>query len=200
MQEFTETFEEFLNNKGENWLAKKLADIPSFKFKDEKLNIDYELLFSNLIKNKYLLREIGSETEEMFEYYFDRKIDEIKIKYVPKVSMWINNFNELFKFTVRLNLERNYSSGDINTYYLNPANKLNPIKTVNQDGSVTYSGNLKTENVDDTLTQGHSTLDRDVLQTVWGKTRANILEQIFELKDIYYDMIESFNNVFMGLY
>ena len=115
MQEFTETFEEFLNNKSGNWLVNKLADIPSFKFKDEELNIDYTLLFSNLIKNKYLLREIGAETEEMFEYYFDRKIDEIKIKYVPKVSMWINNFNDLFKFTVRLNLEKNYSSGDINT-------------------------------------------------------------------------------------
>lgn len=200
MQEFTETFEEFLNNKSGNWLVNKLADIPSFKFKDEELNIDYTLLFSNLIKNKYLLREIGAETEEMFEYYFDRKIDEIKIKYVPKVSMWINNFNDLFKFTVRLNLERNYSSGDINTYYLNPANKLNPTKTINKDGTVTYSGNLKTENVDDTITQGHSTLDRDVLQTVWGKTRANILDQIFELKDIYYEMIESFNNIFMGLY
>ena len=200
MQEFTETFEEFLNNKSGNWLVNKLADIPSFKFKDENLNIDYTLLFSNLIKNKYLLREICAETEEMFEYYFDRKIDEIKIKYVPKVSMWINNFNDLFKFTVRLNLEKNYSSGDINTYYLNPANKLNPTKTVNQDGTVTYSGNLKTENVDDTITQGHSTLDRDVLQTVWGKTRANILDQIFELKDIYYEMIESFNNIFMGLY
>ena len=61
-------------------------------------------------------------------------------------------------------------------------------------------GNTKTENVDDTITQGHSTLDRDVLQTVWGKTRANILDQIFELKDIYYEMIESFNNIFMGLY
>ena len=35
MQEFTETFEEFLNNKSGNWLVNKLADIPSFKFKDE---------------------------------------------------------------------------------------------------------------------------------------------------------------------
>ena len=51
MQEFTETFEEFLNNKSGNWLVNKLADIPSFKFKDKELNIDYTLLFSNLIKN-----------------------------------------------------------------------------------------------------------------------------------------------------
>ena len=80
---------------------------------------------------------------------------------------------------------------------------LPPLKVVELDDK---SGNtievrlLSNINVDDTITQGHSTLDRDVLQTVWGKTRANILDQIFELKDIYYEMIESFNNIFMGLY
>ena len=115
------------------------------------------------------------------------------IEYVPKIYMWLNNFKDLFKFTVRLELGSNStdttnSSGE-NTYYLNPITKERDLKLQDVDKN---ENNVTSQN----YTQGH----KDVLQSVWGKTRATLLEQILDLKNIYSDCLEYFESCFMGIY
>ena len=119
-------------------------------------------------------------------------------------------FNELFKFKVRLSTEENqkYSNGAQDTYYLNPVTASTGItKTVvvdeeNKTTTTTYSGgNLKTQEVAGSDSNGQRTriLERDVLQSVWGKTRPIILKQIMELEDIYNTAIKEFETIFMGV-
>lgn len=212
---YTETLHDLLLNKnyGEASQDASLTEVlnlmekfPNFVFGD-----DIEFSFIDLFIEKYDIREIGTETEELFIHYWREKTNELIIKYVPKIKMWIDNFTELFKFTVKLELSDNkrFSNGTQNTYYINPVTASTEIeKTVVIDEeenktTVSYSGGkLKTQDVDTTDNNGqHSrTISRDVLQSVWGKTRPIILKQIFDLEDIYNTCIKEYEKIFMGIY
>ena len=198
--EYTETLKDYLDNKGGDFptpIKNLLVQIPNFVFKDEDMGIDIELTFIDLFKDKYDIREICAETEELFEHFLTETAQHCLIDYVPKIHMWLKNFKELFKFTV--NLEYGYTNGKSgsyttdNTYYLNPVNKLTQTRD-----------NLKVQDVDSTENTSSNSEEvigsKDVLQTVWGKTRANILDQIMNLKNIYTDCLEYFQRCFMGIY
>ena len=118
------------------------------------------------------------------------KTNELLMKYAPKMQKWLENFDDLFKFTVKLKLDtrENNSNNNQNTYYLNPVN-----------GTTT---NLKVQDVDKSEggnSRGVHT-ERDVLQSVWGKTRADIMEKILNLKDIFNDCLQEYETIFMGVY
>ena len=212
---YTETFEDLLKNKGYGTASQDavLTEILTLmgKFPKFVFGSNIELNFIDIFMKKYDIREIGAETEELFLHFWREKTNELLIKYVPKITMWLNNFNDLFKFTVKLSTEenQNYSSGAQDTYYLNPVTASTGItKTVvvdeqNKTTTTTFSGgNLKTEDVStrDNSGQRKRTLDRDVLQSVWGKTRPIILKQIMDLEDIYNSAIKEYNTIFMGVY
>ena len=58
------------------------------------------------------------------------------IKYVPKIEMWLENFNKLFEFKVELEGTdtENSANSNQNTYYLNPANSSTGVeKTITVD-------------------------------------------------------------------
>ena len=161
---------------------------PSFWFGDEdEHNID--LNFRYLFLNRYDIRRIGQEENALFLHYLREKTQELLIKYAPKIRQWQKNFNDLFKFTVKLERDDtdDYTIDNKNTYYLNPANAA--------------TTNLKVQDVD----QSHKTngrifhSERDVLQSVWGKTRADIMEKILELKDIYNECLNSYEVIFSGV-
>ena len=102
---------------------------------------------------------------------------------------FLRNLDDLFKFTVKLQRDdtTNSSGNNQTTYYLNPANNT----TVNlkvQDVDKDESSNAKAF---------HS--ERDVLQSVWGKTRADIMEKILNLKDIFNDCVDEYEIIFMGV-
>lgn len=189
----TEKFSKLLENKGYGTAEQSadlteilnlLAKFPNFVFGD---NIDFN--FTTLFINRYDIREIGAETEDLFMHFWRERAQELIVKYVPKIKMWLDNFNDLFKFTVRLSLDdtKTYGDNTENTYYLNPANQS--------------TTNLKIQDVDKSDNSGnhHRVINRDVLQTVWGKTRADILKKIFELEDIYNSALNEFNTIFMGV-
>ena len=183
--EYTETLQDYLDNRGGDFptpIKNLLQQIPNFKFQDEEYDIDIDLSFIDLFKDKYDIRELGAETEELFEHFLIETAQHCLIEYVPKIHTWLKNFKDLFKFTVRLEYES--TSNNDNTYYLNPVN--------------TTTTNLKVNDVD--KTEGNIEGSRDVLQSVWGKTRANLLEQILDLKNVYNDCLEYFQKCFMGLY
>ncbi len=212
---YTETLEELCINKAMGTASEdvvltqilaKMDKFPAFVFGD-----DISLNFKNLFFEKYDIREIGSETEELFLHYWLEKTNELLIKYVPKIQMWLDNFNDLFKFKVTLDISenQNFSNGRQNTYYLNPVTAATGItKTVvvdenNKTTTTTYTGgNLKTEDVatSDDNGQKSRVIQRDVLQSVWGKTRPIILKQIMELEDIYNTAIKEYEKIFMGVF
>ena len=191
---YTETLETLLKNKkyGEESQDSSLTEVlalmdkfPSFVFGEE-----IELSIKTMFIQKYDIREIGAETEELFLHFWREKTNELLMKYAPKMQKWLDNFDDLFKFTVRLNKEisRSGSDNNQNTYYLNPANA--------------NTENLKVQDVDksDSGFEHSITEDRDVLQSVWGKTRADIMEKILNLKDIFNDCLKEYETIFMGVF
>lgn len=211
---YTETLQELLKNKhyGEASQDAFLTEVltlmekfPNFEFGD---NLDISML--ELFLHKYDIREIGAETEELFLHYWREKTSELLIKYLPKIEMWLEHFNSLFEFKVELELEdeENNSTGSQNTYYLNPVNATTGVqKTIVQNpttGETTTTftgGNLKVQDLDtsDTARAKNRKVKREVLQSVWGKTRPIILEQIMNLKNIYTDCLKEFEVIFMGV-
>lgn len=190
---YTETLETLLKNKhyGEESEDSSLSEIlalmdkfPNFVFGD---NISFSI--KTLFLQRYDIREIGAETEEMFLHFWREKTNELLMKYAPKMQKWLENFDDLFKFTVKLERDERENSNDNseNTYYLNPVS--------------TTTTNLKVQDVDksqNSYSKGfHS--ERDVLQSVWGKTRADIMEKILSLKDIFNDCLAEFETIFMGV-
>ena len=191
---YTETLQTLLKNKnyGEESEDSSLTEIlelmdkfPTFVFNSTSINFTFNM--KDLFMECYELREIGAETEELFLFYWRKFTNAMLIKYAPKIQMWLDNFNDLFKFTVKLTIadSETSSNDNTNTYYLNPIN-----------GNTT---NLKVQDVDNSKEEYSKgrIITRDVLQTVWGKTRANILNQIMELENIYLECLYDFENIFM---
>lgn len=191
---YTETLEDLLRNKnyGEVSEDTSLTEVLNLmrKFPNFVFGEDIDLSMLDLFIKKYDIREIGAETEEMFLHFWREKTNELLMKYAPKMQKWLDNFDDLFKFTVRLERDdrENTSGNNQNTYYLNPVN-ANPDNLKVQDVDKSTSG---------TSRGFHS--ERDVLQSVWGKTRAKLMEEILNLKDIFNDCLSEFDVIFMGVF
>lgn len=179
---YTETLEQLLENQhyGGADQSAPLTEILNLmdKFPDFTFGENLSFNMKTLFIQKYDIREIGSETEELFMHFWREKTNELLMKYAPKFKMWLDNFNDLFKFTVELS----YSNSSTNSYYLNPVNK--------------QTTDLKVSDVNKEENEG----TRDVLQTVWGKTRADIMNKIFDIKDIFNDCLSEYEVIFMGVF
>ena len=209
---YTETLEDLLENLGygtenENpFLSsclEKMDLFPRFVF-GENISISMKELFLE----KYDVREIGAETEQLFLHFWNERTNELLIEYVPKIDMWLKHFNDLFKFTVKLELaeetSRNntisgeYSDNSLKNkqYYLNPVIDGNNgiIQDKNTDG---LSASGENETTGEEIKE--RSMSRDVLQSVWGKTRAQLMKQIFELQSIYSECLNAFSTIFMGI-
>lgn len=168
---YTETLAEFLQHQEG---TKELQDIQDKfalfpKFDLYKLDIDMWEMF----KEDNLYREIGAETEHLFMYYLNRLTDNLLIKYVPKINLFISNFNALFDRKLKL-------SGDgKNHYYLNPMQDNTEAKLVMQNVT-DYEDN------------------RDIALAMF-KSSPEIMKQIFELQDLYNDCLNEFSKLFMGI-
>ena len=190
---FTESLEKLLENQGYGTeeqssalteILTLMGKFPAFVFGE---NID--LNFTTLFIQRFDIREIGCETEELFMHFWREKCNELLMKYAPKMQKWLDNFDDLFKFTVKLERDdtNNISNNNQNTYYLNPVNST--------------TTNLKVSDVDKSEGGRSSAFhsERDVLQSVWGKTRADIMEKILNLKDIFNDCLDEFEMIFIGV-
>ena len=191
---YTETLETLLKNKnyGEESEDSSLTEVLNLmrKFPDFVFGQNINLSMLDLFIKRYDIREIGAETEELFLHFWREKTNELLMKYAPKMQKWLENFDDLFKFTVNLSKTQTRIGNDTskNTYFLNPVN--------------TQTENLKVQDVDENNSETDHTIteNRDVLQSVWGKTRADIMEKILNLKDIFNDCLQEFETIFMGVY
>ena len=166
---YTETFEEFLKRQGQSaeWkaLETKFAKFPTFTLGE--LSFDMYQLFID----KYEIYEIGAEDENLFFHIINDKVNELSIKYIPKIQMYIQNFGIALERKLNLN-----SNGDTTNY-------LYPISTV--DGQV--------------ATRVHYDGNKDSALLIF-KSNAELLEQAMNLKDIYLDCLKEFENCFMLMY
>lgn len=168
---YTETLAEFLQHqegtKELQDIQDKFALFPNF----DLYNLDINMW--KMFKEDNLYREIGAETEHLFMYYLNRLTDNLLIKYVPKINLFISNFNTLFDRKLKL-------SGDgKNHYYLNPM----------QDNT---EANIVMQNVTDYND------NRDIALAMF-KSSPEIMKQIFELQDLYNDCLNEFSKLFMGI-
>lgn len=166
---YTETLDEFLSNNAEykELIKAKFDKFPKFTL----YNLDISMWDMFVEDNG--IREIGAETEYLFKRYLNRLVDNLLIKYVPKISMFIDNFNELFSRKIQL------KDNGKNTYFLNPMQDNDEAKIVMQ-------------NVDKTE------VTREQALLVF-KSNPEILKQIMELEDIYNACLEEFSKLFMGI-
>ena len=105
---YTETLAEFLQHqegtKELQYIQDKFALFPNF----DLYNLDINMW--EMFKEDNLYKEIGAETEHLFMYYLNRLTDNLLIKYVPKINLFISNFNTLFDRKLKL-------SGDGKNHY-----------------------------------------------------------------------------------
>lgn len=164
--QYTETYETYKENGGEEY-SSLWSNFPSFTLNDLNLNM-YDMFY-----DKYRLREIGAETEEMFEIFYKSKLNDMLVKYVPKLTAFISNWNKLFERKITL------SNSGSNSYYLNP---------------MTPNGTLKLDDKD----SYENTQERPL--SMFGKTNAELMEQVLNLKDIFLDCLNEFNSLFILIY
>ena len=126
--------------------------------------------FYELFIEKYDIREIGAETESLFYHFINETISEVIIKYKPKIVMMIENFGKTFDRQVTL------EHHDDNKYYINPINTQSD-KLSNRsknDGSRDQSFAFLTSN-------------------------ARLMQELLDIRDIYYEALTEFEKCFMGV-
>lgn len=170
---YTRLFSDFLNEYGETpeWTAirEKFEQFPVFSIDGLNLNM-YELFV-----DRYEIREIGSETDSIFLHHVNDTLNELLIKYVPKINLFIDSFNDSMQRIISLNDNRDY------TDFLNPVNGAASGETKRVIGA----------------SDENRTYDRAILTF---KTNPEILSAAFNVRDIYNDCLLEFDSLFMGIY
>lgn len=165
---YTITYEEWCNNHVdiETEVQARFDQLfPSFVIEDEQISM------YSMFKSRNLFKDIGCETDEMFEHELKRKLVEVAVEYNKKLTMYLANFDKLFERVLTLE----YSSD--NKYY------LNPVLPVTGDG-----GKLQ----DQTKNDGKH-------QQAFGyfKSNPDIMKAILDIKDIYTQALKEFDILFM---
>ena len=139
---------------------------PSFVIEDEQISM------YSMFKSRNLFKDIGCETDEMFEHELKRKLVEVAVEYNKKLTMYLANFDKLFERVLTLE----YSSD--NKYYLNPV--------------LDFDGSLHGKIQDRTSNEGNH-------QQAFGyfKSNPDIMKAILDIKDIYTQALREFDILFM---
>ena len=168
--EYTEVFADFLKNQSDNYLEEIFVNFPAFKAGE--VTIDFVTLF----KNRNLYKEIGSETEELFDHNLRRLAQELYVKNAVQINAFLALAD---KFT-----QRSIDEEDIVTDY----QFLNPIdgESVNLNTAVLAGATKRKSNFQ-----------------VWlggNKSNAEMVKEIADIYSLYNDMLNSFDILFMGVH
>lgn len=168
--DYTEVFADFLKNQPDNYLEEIFANFPAFKAGE--VTIDFVSLF----KSRNLYKEIGSETEELFEHNLRRLAKELYVKN----AIQINAFLEMAdRFT-----QRSIDEEDVITDY----QFFNPVDGTSVDlNTAALAGATK----------------RKSNFQVWlggNKSNAEMIKEIADVYALYNDMLNSFDILFIGVH
>lgn len=132
-----------------------------------------EIVFnlSDLIYKRYKDREIGAETEDLFLDNMDKTLSEVIIMYAKKVDTLLNKIDTLLDRTVEIN-----SSGN-NYNFLYPVSK----DSEKLDSKIYYD-NKKEQS------------------TAFFKSNAEIMNTFLNIKNIYKEVVDYFEQCFLGVY
>lgn len=205
---FTETLQQFLDNRGGDFSASVNAlfkQIPDFEYqRTDGTNIKFSFKEMFVHDNRY--KEIGAETEELFEYYLETRLDEVVVEYVPKIDIFLKQFGQKLldrtadvkrteTVTGSLDRKRNTDGTNKDTSYVNPITKQSEKLTVNDVADSEYADS---ETLKDTRNENR-TISENRLFSVLGKTNAQLLEEVMELKNIYLEALHKLDNLFMSV-
>lgn len=135
---------------------------PTFTIGDEQISM------YSLFKTRNLYKDIGCETDEMFEHELKRKVTEVAVEFNKRLNIYLSNFDKLFDRVLTLS----YNSS--NEYYLNPV----------LDGG----GKLQ----DQTKNSG----EHDQAFGYF-KSNPDIMKAILDIKEIYISVLKEFDILFM---
>lgn len=141
-----------------------LTKFPTLKLGNTTLNMS-DLFY---VRNKY--KEIGAETDELFEENFRNVVNEALILYYDKIENQITNMQKLMERTVKENFERN------NELYLNPINTNEPQL--------------------DSYTKDHGYNEKVY---GFFKSNPEIMKSINELEIMYMSALEYMDKIFLGV-
>lgn len=169
---YTETFQEFLNNNenNETWNTFKnrlISEFPAFQFGNVTLSL------YSILEKKFIYREIGRETEDLFVNSLDKKLDEVVIKYSHKVKLFLENADDLMTFKFDVSDTEKY------TDYLNPTT-------------------ADTENLNvDSVSKREHVYERFLAPL---SSRPDLIDKIQGITSIYYKAVNEFEDCFMGCF
>lgn len=177
---YTETLNDYIAQGGN--VHKGLFDLlPTFTVGNQTYNM-YDLFIT-----RYGLREIGAETEQLFEHYLMIKLHYVNINYSNKINSYIKAFDNLLSRVVELT--RSVTGTD--TGSSTDLDYVNPLVTQNGKIQDTTQRNTSVDTVrTETRSQAHS----------YFKTNPELLEQVLKIENIYYKALDEFEDLFMLVY
>lgn len=181
MANFTELFSEYLKTHEVPSVLDKLPPDESGKtFKERFIERNY-------------YKEIGSETEELFEMHLQIRCDECVEDYSWRIKLFNDNLDKLMLRYIETHNEdtRTFSGIDTNSVedknYFNPADENNSEMISDKsksDGTISYG---KTERY---------ISDRQHAVS-WARSNPEILKASLELEDVYTKALASLDDLFM---
>lgn len=168
--EYTEVFADFLKNQPGNYLEEIFVNYPAFKA--GAVTIDFVTLF----KNRNLYKEIGSETEELFDHNLRRLAQELFVKNAVQINAFLSMAD---KFT-----QRSIDEEDTITdyHFFNPID----VNSVDLNGAALAGATKRKSNFQ-----------------VWlggNKSNAELVNEIADISSLYNNMLDSFDILFMGVH
>lgn len=161
----------FWNKEIETEEEKLFRLFPNIEYSQNETQF-FNFNFKDMFIKKYLYREIGQETAQLFTHFLNNKLHEIIVEYVPKINIYKENFSKLME---RVMPVKTYGS---NTYYMNPmVEDNNEIKIQDKDAYENTTEKMFT----------------------YFKSNPDILKQVLELENIYLTALNRFENLFMGV-
>ena len=148
---------------------------------------------------RFNLREIGSETQELFKHNLEVSIDEALARFNPQLYLLQENYEKLLQrteteSTSRTENEQANNEATINQEtqeYLNPANAS---ATKLQGRNTALNSGTGKNNVDKTVTETKQKA------TLLAKSNAEILNLSYKVTDIFNKILDYLSKNFMGIY
>ena len=147
---------------------------------------DSGLIFNipEMFIKRNLLKDIGSETEEMFLHNLSILIDEALVKYNHKLKLLNDSYNKLLERKIVENKSGTSNSNNENKNYYNPMNE--------NDTSVIYNKNkYNREN------SYNESVDKSF---GYWKTNAELVKIALEIENVVFNVLTHLDTAFIGEY
>ena len=147
---------------------------------------DSGLIFNipEMFIKRNLLKDIGSETEEMFLHNLSILIDEALVKYNHKLKLLNDSYNKLLERKIVENKSGTSNSNNENKNYYNPMNE--------NDTSVIYNKNKynKENSYNESVDKSFG----------YWKTNAELVKIALEIENVVFNVLTHLDTAFIGEY